>query len=495
MLASGMLLVAVLAFLSVMVLMSVWRQRKVLAKMPPGPTPLPFIGNFLDLDPEKLYNSLLKVREGYGPVFTVHLGPSRRIVMLWGYNAVKEALVDQAEEFAGRGEQGIFDWLFKGYGVVFSTGERAKQLRRFSIATLRDFGFGKRGIEERIQEEASFLIQALRDTHGACIDPTFYMSRTVSNVISSIVFGDRFEYEDTEFLSLLGMIMGSFQFSATSSGQLFEMFYSVMKHLPGPQQQAYKEVQGLKNFVAKKVQHNQRTLDPNCPRDFIDSFLIRMQREGKNPHTEFNMRNLLETTLNLFFAGTETVSTTMRYGFLLLMKNPDVAAKMHEEIDQVIGRNQQPKYEDHLKMPYTEAVIHEIQRFIDVLPLGLARSTTKDVKFRGFLIPKGTEVFPVLGSVLKDPQFFPDPDSFNPQHFLDDKGQFKKSDAFMPFSVGKRNCFGENLAKTELFIFFTTIMQNFLFKSPTEPHDIDISPQYVGFATIPRRYTMSFLPR
>ncbi|XP_059109454.1 cytochrome P450 2A8-like [Peromyscus eremicus] len=493
MLASGMLLVAVLTCLSIMIIMSVWRQRRLLGKMPPGPTPLPFIGNFLELDTEKFRDSLLKIREQYGPVFTIYLG-SRPAVILWGYDAVKEALIDQAEEFSGRGQQAFLDWFFKGYGVLLSSGERSKQLRRFSISTLRDFGFGKRGIEERIIEEAGFLIQAFRDTNGANIDPTFYMSRTVSNVISSIVFGDRFEYDNKEFLSLLGMMMRSFQFTATSTGQLFEMFYSVMKHLPGPQQRAYKEIQGLEDFIARKVEQNQRTLDPNSPRDFIDSFLICMQ-EKKNPQTQFHMRNLLTTTLNLFFGGTETVSTTMRYGFLLLMKNPHVAAKMHEEIDQVIGRNRPPKYEDHLKMPYTEAVIHEIQRFVDVIPLGVPRSTTKDTKFRDFLIPKGTDVLPILSSVLKDPQFFSNPNDFDPQHFLDDKGQFKKNNAFVPFSIGKRYCFGENLAKMELFIFFTTIMQNFHFKSPQAPQDIDVSPQCVGFGTIPRRFTMSFLPR
>ncbi|XP_025230202.1 cytochrome P450 2A13-like, partial [Theropithecus gelada] len=285
--------------------------------------------------------------------------------------------------------------MFTFSGVAFSNGERAKQLRRFSIATLRDFGVGKRGIEERIQEEAGFLIEALRGTHGANIDPTFFLSRTVCNVISSIVFGDRFDYEDKEFLSLLRMMLGSFQFTSTSMGQLHEMFSSVMKHLPGPQQQAFKELQGLEDFIAKKVEHNQRTLDPNSPRDFIDSFLIRMQEEEKNPNTEFYMQNLLMTALNLFIAGTETVSTTLRYGFLLLMKHPEVEAKVHEEIDRVIGKNQQPKFEDRVKMPYMEAVIHEIQRFGNVIPMSLARRVNKDTKFRDFFLPKGTEVFPM----------------------------------------------------------------------------------------------------
>ncbi|NP_001230950.1 Cytochrome P-450 2A14 [Cricetulus griseus] len=494
MLASGLLLVSVLAFLVILVLMSVWKQRKLSGKMPPGPTPLPFIGNYLQLNTAQMYNSLMKISKRYGPVFTVHLGPRRRIVVLWGQEAVKEALVDQAEEFSGRGEQATFDSFFEGYGLVFSSGERAKQLRRFSIATLRDFGMGKRGVEERILEEAGYLLEALQKTNGALIDPTFYLSRAVSNVMSSIVFGDRFDYEDQEFLSLLRMMLETFQFTASSTGQLYEMFSSVMKRLPGPQQQAYKGLKALEDFIAKKVEQHQSTLDPNSPRDFIDSFLIRMQEE-KDPNTEFFMKNLVLTTLNLFAAGTETISTTLRYGFLLLMKHPDVEAKVHEEIDRVIGRNRQPKYEDRTKMPYTEAVIHEIQRFGDVIPMGVPRRVTKDTKFRDFLIPKGTDVFPVLGSVLKDSKFFSNPKDFNPKHFLDGNMQFKKNDAFVPFSLGKRYCFGEGLARMELFLFLTIILQNFRFRSSQAPQDIDVSPQLVGFGTLPPNYTMSFLSR
>ncbi|XP_055475386.1 cytochrome P450 2A1 isoform X1 [Psammomys obesus] len=486
------LLVVILAYLSVMVLMSVW-QKKSRGKLPPGPTPLPFIGNYLQLNTKDIYSSITELSEHYGPVFTIHLGP-RRVVVLYGYDAVKEALVDQAEEFSGRGEQATYNTLFKGYGVTFSSGERARQLRRFTLATLRDFGVGKRGVEERIQEEAGCLIQRLQATCGAPIDPTFYLSKTASNIISSIIFGDRFGYEDKEFLSLLRMMNQMNRFAASRTGQLYDMFHSVMRYLPGPQQQIIKYTQELEDFMIRKVKQNQSTLDLNSPRNFIDSFLIHMQEQKKDLSSEFHMKNLVMTSLSLFFAGSETVSSTLRYGFLLLMKHPDVEAKVHEEIERVIGRNRQPQYEDRLKMPYTEAVINEIQRFSNFAPLGIPRRITKNTTFRGFFLPKGTEVFPILGSLMTDPEFFPGPKDFNPQHFLDDKGQLKKNAAFLPFSTGKRICLGDGLAKMELFLFLTTILQNFRFKFPKRLEDIDESPKPLGFTRIIPKYTMSFLP-
>uniref|UniRef100_A0A452GJB2 Uncharacterized protein n=1 Tax=Gopherus agassizii TaxID=38772 RepID=A0A452GJB2_9SAUR len=119
----------------------------------PGPTPLPLLGNLLQVQLSDMRKSLMKISERCGPVYTLRLA-SRRVVVLCGYQAVKEALLDQAEEFSGRGEQATF--------MIFSNGERAKQLRRLSITTLRNFGVGKRGIEERILEEAHFLLEALR---------------------------------------------------------------------------------------------------------------------------------------------------------------------------------------------------------------------------------------------------------------------------------------------------------------------------------------------
>ncbi|XP_039217806.1 cytochrome P450 2A13-like isoform X3 [Crotalus tigris] len=384
---------------------------------------------------------------------------------------------------------------FTHQGVAFSNGEKAKQQRRFSITTLRNFGVGKRSIEERILEEAHFLLEALRSTKGAPFDPTYFLSRSVSNVISSIAFGNRFDYEDPEFLSLLTGILETFRFSSSAQGQLLDIFFGIVQHLPGSQQKSFKMFSELKEFVAKKAKAHQETLDPNSPRDFIDCFLVKTLQEEKNPDSFFSMEELVATTLAVFIGGTETVSTTLRYGFLMLLKYPEVEEKIHEEIDRVIGVNRTPTMEDRLQMPYTEAVIHEIQRFGDLLPMALPRRVTQDVQLRGYTIPKGTEVFPMLGTAMRDPKHFARPEEFDPQHFLDEKGQFKKKEAFIPFSTGNRYCFGEHLARAELFLFLTSILQHFHFKSAVPPEDIDLSPMLLGFATIPQTYEISVIPR
>ncbi|XP_069313772.1 cytochrome P450 2B6-like isoform X1 [Eulemur rufifrons] len=482
-----------LAVLMGLLLLLVKGRPKARGHLPPGPHPLPFLGNVLQMDRGGLLKSFLRLREKYGDVFTVYLG-RRPVVMLFGTEAIKEALVDQAEDFSGRGKIAMVEPVFQGYGVIFANGDRWKTLRRFSLATMRDFGMGKRSVEERIREEAQCLVEELRKSKGALLDPTFLFQSITANIISSIVFGKRFHYRDEEFLKLLDLFYQSFSLISSLSGQLFELFSDFLKFFPGAHRQVYKNLQEINAFIGRSVEEHRETLDPSAPRDLIDAYLLRMEKEKSNPHREFNQKNLILNGLSLFFAGTETTSTTLRYGFLLMLKYPHVAEKVHKEIEQVIGTHRPPALDDRVKMPYTDAVIHEIQRFADLLPLGVPRMVTKDTHFRGYIIPKNTEVFPILTSALRDPRYFEKPDDFNPDHFLDASGALKKNEAFIPFSLGKRICLGEGIAKAELFLFFTTILQNFSLASPVAPEDIDLTPQESGVGKIAPTYQIRFLP-
>ncbi|NWH96483.1 CP2CR protein, partial [Aegithalos caudatus] len=106
-----------------------------------------------------------------------------------------------------------------------------------------------------------------------------------------------------------------------------------------------------------------------------------------------------------------------------------------------------------------------------------------------------TTIFPVLSSVLHDSKEFPNPHEFNPEHFLNKSGTFRKSDFFMPFSAGKRICPGEGLARMEIFLFIVTILQNFTLKSVVNPQELNITPTLSGTGNVPPAYQLCAVPR
>ncbi|XP_019494672.1 PREDICTED: cytochrome P450 2C18-like isoform X2 [Hipposideros armiger] len=486
-------LVFLVLCLSCLLLLSLWKQNSGKGNLPPGPTPLPVIGNILQLDLKNISKSLTQLSKVYGPVFTVYFG-MKPTVVLHGYEAVKEALIDLAEDFSGRGSLPLSEKVNKGYGILFSNGKTWKEMRRFSLMTLRNFGMGKRSIEDRVQEEARCLVEELRKTNASPCDPTFILGCAPCNVICSIIFQNRFNYTDQDFLNLLEKFNENLRLFSSPWIQVCNNFPAVIDYLPGSHNTIVKNFADIKTYVLEKVKEHQASLDINNPRDFIDCFLIKMEQEKHNPQLEFTFENLITTVTDLFGAGTETTSTTLRYALLLLLKHPEVTAKVQEEIDRVIGRHRSPCMQDRSHMPYTDAVVHEAQRYIDLIPSDLPHSVTRDIKFRNYLIPKGTTVIPLLTSLLNDDKEFPKPEVFDPGHFLDESGNFKKSDYFMPFSAGKRMCVGEGLARMELFLFLTTILQNFTLKSLVDPKDIDTTPVCSGFGQVPPSYQLCFIP-
>nr|XP_035967602.1 cytochrome P450 2C21 isoform X1 [Halichoerus grypus] len=470
-----------------------WNCNRAKGKLPPGPTPLPIIGNVLQINIKNIKKSLSKLAESYGPVFTVYFG-MKPTVVLYGYEAVKEALIDRGEEFSGRGPFPVVDWISRGFGIIFSNGEKWKLTRRFSITILRNMGMGKKTIEDRIQEEALCLVEALRKTNASPCDPAFLLGCAPCNVICSIIFQNRFEYDDKTFLTLIECFQENLLISSTSWIQLYNAFPLLIHYLPGSHHVLFKNIAKQFKFIMEKIQEHQESLDFNNPRDFIDYFLIKIEKEKHNKQTEFTMDNLIITVWDMLGAGTETTSTTLRYGFLVLLKYPEITAKVQEEIHRVVGRRRSPCMQDRSRMPYTDAVVHEIQRYIDLIPNGVPRAVTQDIKFREYLLPKGTVILTSLTSVLHDDKEFPNPDRFDPGHFLDESGNFKKSDYFMAFSAGKRACLGEGLARMELFLLLTNILQHFTLKPLVDPKDIDTTPKVSGLGAIPPFFKLCFVP-
>ncbi|XP_065272358.1 cytochrome P450 2C5-like [Emys orbicularis] len=457
-----------------------WKNNWKRDQLPPGPAPWFLLGNLWQKDVLPLNKSYQKLCKKYGPVFTVWLGPKPAVV-LCGYEAVRDALVGHAEEFGGRGAIAIHERVTDGYGLVTGSEKKWRELRRFTIATLRDFGMGKKTMAQRVQEEAQYLVEAVADMEGEAFDPISSVRHAVSNVVCAVVFGTRFSYKDEAFLELLGMMGNYSHYFISPFAQVYNTFPGIMRYLPGPHNKVFNESEKLKNFIRKRIDSHKRTLEPSCPRDYIDCFLIKSETGKSTSGDVFSDENLLMAVFDLFGAGTVSTANTLLFFFLVMAKFPQIQARVQQEIEKVVGATHAPSMEDRVRMPYTNAVIHEMQRSQKGQSENFPRAVTRRTEFRGYTIPQGTAVIPVFRSVHSDPKHWETPEEFNPGHFLDEKGEFRPNEAFMPFSAGKRMCPGEGLARMELFLFFSTLLQNFTFKLATDPKEMDILSLWVDY--------------
>ncbi|XP_043945731.1 cytochrome P450 2K1-like [Protopterus annectens] len=464
-------------------------------KFPPGPTPLPLIGNLLLLDGKKPDLTLMQLSEKYGTLYTFHMG-TQKVVVLTGYDTVKDALINHAEEFGNRGRLPLFQNACKDNGIIFANGESWKQMRRFALSTLRDFGMGKNIIEQRILEESAALIKVFESFKGQPFENTLIMSSALANIICSIVFGYRFEYDDEKFIRFLKIINDSVRISGTLFIRLYNVF-PFLGFLPGVLTQVIKNREDFHREVKKILVECKSTLNPSDIRSFTEAFFVKQETEKTNNEaTYFHDENLRFSTINLFGAGTDTTSTTLRWGFLLMARYPEIQRIVQNEIDNIIGSLRPPSFKDRKNMPYCNAVIHEIQRYGNVVPMNLQHETSMDTHFRGYFFPKGTQVIPLLSSVLQDKTQWKTPDLFNPSHFLNAEGKFVKKDAFMPFSAGRRACIGESLAKMELFLLFVAFLQKFTFCPPPgiTAKELDLEPR-LGVTRSPKPLLLCAVPR
>ncbi|KAG9282743.1 cytochrome P450 2J2 [Astyanax mexicanus] len=455
---------------------------------PPGPWRPPFVGNvFTGVD----YKTIDKLYKQYGDVFSVRWGSSKT-VYICGYKMLKEALVTQLDSFIERPVIPLFDKIYKGRGVSLSNGYMWKMQRKFIITHLRYFGEAKKTLELSIQQESVCLCEAFKEEKRP-FDPQFYLNTAVSNIISVLIFGHRFDYHDESYLKIQRTLVEAVSLAGSSHANLYNIFPFLFNYIRGPHQKVFANYFAILDFVKEEVRKHKENWDPSDPRDYIDAYLAEMEKRKSDPEAGFDLDTLACATMDMFEAGTETLATTMRWALLFLMKFPEIQKKVQAEIDSVIGQSRQPTLADRPNMPYTEAVIHETQRMGNILPLGFPKRACKDITLGGYFIPKGTAMTTNLSSVLTDKNEWETPDIFNPGHFLDEQGQFRKRDAFMPFSAGKRVCLGEPLARMELFLFITSLLQRFTF-SPGSGEELNLEGQ-LGFTYTPRPYRMCVIPR
>ncbi|KAM3834563.1 cytochrome P450 2J5-like isoform 2-T3 [Vipera latastei] len=482
------LFVLLLVLLILFFLKQLWTRRH----LPPGPLALPLIGTLWTVGFWLHEDFYLKHVKQYGNVHSTWVG-SYLVVVLSGFKTVKEGMTSFLEEFADRADEPFSVKLGGKKGIIFSNGPTWKQQRHIAITSLRKLGLGKKSVEHQIEDTAQTLMERFREKKGQPFDPSLLMLNAVCNVICALSCGHQFAPEDENFQKLTEALTFFFNFTGGFYHVIYDLFPRLMNYLPGPHKKALASVDSILTFAKQEIEKHKESHCLHEPQDFIDYYLLQMEKSRNDPNSTYNEENLAHCVFDFFAAGTETTFATLKWALLLLTNHPDIQEKVQKEIEDVFGISGSISYQDRKKLPYTNAVIHEMLRVKYIFLLGIPRQSTKDVKMRGYHIPKGSFVFPDLRSVLLDPEQWETPKEFNPNHFLDKDGQFIEREEFLPFGIGQRVCVGELLTRVETFMFLTSLLRAFSFRLPEGVKELNEAP--VVKATMhPHPYKLCAIP-
>ncbi|XP_062824238.1 cytochrome P450 1B1-like [Anolis carolinensis] len=486
-------LLASVALLLLLLLLLVlrWRRRPAEAAGLRGPWGWPLVGNALQLGrlPHRTFWAWAR---RYGEVFRLRLG-SRAVVVLNGGAAIREALLRQGAPFAGRPDFPSFRLVSGGKSMAFGGyTARSRAQRKAAQASLRALSASSDVLERHVAEEARELVARLVRAcaeQGGYVDPAPLLAVANANVMCALCFGRRYGHDDAEFRALLGR---NDRFGQTvASGSLVDVL-PWLQRFPNPVRSVFRDFQALNEemhaFVGAQVAQQRRSFLPGRPpRHLGDALLSRGELSGEEAEGALT---------DLFGAGQDTTSAGLAWVLLLLLRHPALRRQLQRDLDRVVGPGRLPAAADRPALPRLEAFLCETLRFTSFVPLTIPHAATSDAALGGRPVPAGTVVFVNQWSANHDPRRWEEPHRFDPGRFLDAEQQRLDKDRaarVLLFSLGKRRCVGERVARLQLFLFAAILLHQGRLE-PKPGQALSLEAQH-GLVLRPRPFLLAVSPR
>ncbi|XP_047951649.1 ferruginol synthase-like [Salvia hispanica] len=428
-------------------------------RLPPGPRPLPIIGNIHQLGKKNPYETLRQLAKTYGPLMSIRLGSAYMVVASTPEMAMA-LLQRHGQAFSGRYVPHAMEACdFSKLSMTFGPAGKAWRDKR---KMCKEIVFSDRCLEgsEPLRQE---MLQKLVDAVNVHSDR-----------------GDVVNVHDVVFMANLDLLLSTI-FSFTSPDTAVELkknmddffslftpniadFFPILKPLD-PQGIKRKAELSLGKLLAKFrefVDHRLEDRRRNNPKqDLLEAIIDIAQGNDYN----FTTQDIPYLLFELIVGGIDTNSFTVEWIMTELLFNPDKLKRLKQEIKSVAGENGQIREADIASLPYLQAVIKETFRYHPPGPLAVTRMSEADQEVNGYMIPKGTQILVNTWSMAKDTSIWTDPESFEPERFLDNKLDFKGQHfQLIPFGAGRRICPGMPLATRILQTTTAVLVHNFDWK-------------------------------
>ncbi|PIC28016.1 hypothetical protein B9Z55_020072 [Caenorhabditis nigoni] len=463
-------LILLICFVFFLLHQYLWRRRG----LPPGPTPIPVFGNLFQLSGSEApgISIFQKWKDQYGPIFTFYMGPVP-FVVLTDYQDIKETIIKDGETYADKYLSPEFNLYFRGgeYGIMDISGDRWREHRKFAVLQLRELGVGKSQMESKILEEAEELVKKLKTCE--ILQEDFVLQTdldvAVGSVINQFLFGYRFdESKMHEFVKIKTLVNNFMEEVGKPLGVLAFTCHGippfiVKQMVSGIEEQKRElfgflraQIQDAKLRINYEEEHND---------DFVEAYLRKKyQREQNNDFESYCDSQLENVCFDIWAAGFDTLTNTIGFLFAYAINYPEMQKIIHQEIDEYLGHHRRLLImSDKNSLVYFNAFANETQRLANILPMNLPHALTRDVELKGYYLKKGTGVIHQIANVMTDETIFPNPYRFDPTRFIDENGKLRKVEELCPFSMGKRQCLGEGLARMEIFLLAANLFNYFEF--------------------------------
>ena len=473
-----------------------YRQRR---QMPPGPFPLPLIGNIFQVGRD-VVSSFDKLWTKYGDVYTISF-PFGTAVVVNSVELAREALVTKGDDFAGRPSDSMYpaDIIFEGRDIFSVDYGPAFLFRRKAFrSALHLFGAGLEQAEGRMDHAVEDLLQEIERMEGRPFSPIKYISSAVVSEMWSWLTSKKCSFSHPTVNSLL-----EFNEKATVLGAQGSLYQVIpwLKYLPTNFKKNLNDLSNIKKKIfVPELQAHLESYKPGIIRDVIDGFLSEYMKDmGKGTAEDVgSIEDVTLLMLDVMGPGTETSSSILAWFILYMLLNQNVQDKIHAELDIVVGRDRLPRWQDAPNLPYLQATLCEVIRHSSFIPIFPPHGAIRDTTIDGYSIPKGTSVFFNIHRLHQDLKQWPESKSFKPERFLDEDGTFvgwSKLPSFFPFGYGRRACPGEALGKMQLFKLASGLMHRFKFEKAPEEAKPTLEHSGFAFVICPKDYKVAAIKR
>jgi cytochrome P450 len=457
------------------------RMYVVRKKMPPGPFPWPLVGNMMMFKDTTIPfgEAVARFSKVYGDPMTIWLGTSPA-VFLHQADTTREALVDNLHGFQGR-PAGLAVNLFLGdsQDIAFApyneTWHLHKKLAMRAVRSIIDSSKLVWKVNQTVEEAVKRMLTA----PGPVVFSD-YAQLMISNILTTFCFGERCNLDDPEFVKSIRVrkavneaIEKISQFDGLPG---IKNFSWILHRYWTPARQAQEQIAWQEKFFQTRFDKHKKTFDPEVePEDIVDALLLEQHQLRQHGEAEkMTDDHLLLVVSDIFEGGVDTSQGTLRWVILFLMEYPEIQEQCYQNINEVIG-DRCPELTDRKSLPFVEACILEALRFRAIGPLGVPTTPSRpNAKLGGYEVPSDALVMTNLYALHFDPKYWNEPEKFNPSRFIEN-GSVVKPPSFLPFGCGKRVCMGESLAKNDLFLVTTGLLQKLKF-SKVADEQYDISP-------------------